>query len=73
MATYGDGLVLIVDDGLNVEVWLDGEYQVGDLRLDSLDKFVSLRRLLRDVDDVAVLTKVEANEVKEAIEADAAA
>jgi hypothetical protein len=70
---YGDGLVIIVDDGLNVEVWLDGEYQVGELRLDSLDKFVTLRKLLSDVDDVAVLTRIEANEVKDMIEAASAA
>jgi hypothetical protein len=63
---YGDGLVLIVDDMLNLNIWLD-DHWVGEVRLDRLDDFLRLRKLLDEVDDVAVLTRLEANEVEEAI------
>lgn len=66
---YGMGLVIVVKDDLQAEIWLDREW-LGDVGLGKLDNFIQLRKYLGEVDDVAVLTEVEANEVRALIGAE---
>lgn len=66
---YGDGLVFVVKDDLTCELWIDREW-LGDVTLARLDQFIQLRKYLNDVDDVAVLTKSEADDVRELIAAE---
>lgn len=66
---YGDGLVVVVKDDLQAEIWLDGEW-LGDVGLGKLDNFIRLRKYLDEVDDVAVLTEIEASDVRAMIGAE---
>ncbi len=67
---YGDGLVIVVKDDLQAELWLDKEW-LGDVTLARLDQFVQLRRYLDEVDDVAVLTEMQATDLREELAANA--
>ena len=60
---FGPGLLFLVEDDLSVGVYLDDAY-IGGFKLDKLDQFLRLRKLLDGPDFVAVLTSLEAREAR---------
>ena len=65
---FGPGLLFLVEDDLSVGVYLDDAY-VGGFKLDNLDQFLRLRKLLDGPDFVAVLTILEAREASDLVNA----
>jgi hypothetical protein len=63
--TYGDGLVFVVDNDLVVEVWVDGAW-LGDVKLQTLDQFLRLRKLT-DTDNQVAFTRLEAKDYRESV------